>query len=65
MKVKHTIFLIAAGYILEVLGAFMKIMHRASADTVFVCSTILILAGIMLLAYKIITYPKFRDFMNW
>lgn len=65
MKVKHTIFLIAAGYILEVLGAFMKIMHRASADLVFACAAILIVAGIILLVYKLITYPKFKDFMNW
>jgi len=65
MKVKHILFLLAAGYMLEVLGAFMKVMHQASADIVLGCATIVIVVAILLLVYKLITYPKFKDFMNW
>ncbi|MCC6287835.1 MAG: hypothetical protein IT249_08120 [Chitinophagaceae bacterium] len=65
MKVKHAVIILALGYSLNFIGAFMKIMHRASADIVLLLSTICSVWGIVLLLYKLITYPKIKDFMNW
>ncbi|MDQ3277949.1 MAG: hypothetical protein M3Q06_06470 [Bacteroidota bacterium] len=59
MKAKHTILLIALGFSLDYLSSWFK-----SGQTLLLIATILKVAGILLLAYKVITYDGFRRFME-
>lgn len=65
MKVKHAVMMLALGYALNFIGAFLKIMHRASADAVLLIAMVFSVTGISVLLYKLVTYPKVKDFMNW
>jgi len=64
MKAKHAIALLIAGYCLEFVGNYFKIVHRPGADLAFLVALVLKVLGALVLLYKIIRYPKFRDFMN-
>lgn len=59
MKAKHTILLIALGFSLDYLSSWFR-----SGQTLLLIATILKVAGILLLAYKVITYDGFRRFME-
>jgi hypothetical protein len=65
MKVKHGIFILVLGYCLDFWGAVRKITHSADANYIFYAAAILKIVGGLLLLYKLFTYPKFKDFMNW
>ena len=64
MKAKYSISIIVIGYCLDFMGALFKIQHQSFADNVLILATFLKVFGLMLLAYKIITYDGFRSFMN-
>jgi len=65
MKSKHAIILLALGFCLDFFGAVRKIMHAPGADTIFIIATVMKIFGVLILVYKITTYPKTKDFMNW
>ena len=65
MKTKHALLLIAFGYCLDFVGALQKIMHHPRADLLLIMATMLKVAGVLLFAYKLITYPRTKNFMNW
>ena len=65
MKIKHAILLLILGYCLDLIAAFLKLTHAPNATMVLIVGAILKVAGGLLLLYKILTYPKFRDFLNW
>jgi len=64
MKAKHAIALVIIGYCLEFIGSFFRIVHRPGADLAFLVALVLKVVGALILLFKIISYPKFRDFMN-
>ena len=64
MKAKHGIAFLVFGYCLDSLGGLFKITHRPGADTMFSIAAVLKIAGALLLLYKIVTYPKVKDFLN-
>lgn len=64
MKAKHAIILLALGYCVDFIAAFYKIEHWRGADQFFAAGTVLKVAGVILLAYKLITSRQLRDFMN-
>ncbi|HEV7332988.1 MAG TPA: hypothetical protein VGN63_18270 [Flavisolibacter sp.] len=64
MKAKHTILLIAAGFCLDYVGTLFRSWHWSQAQTLLLLATILKVAGILLLAYKVISYDGFRRFME-
>jgi len=68
MKTKHTLIIIAIGFILTIIGALFKIMHF---ETGFITGNLLLLVGMfceifggILFLYKLFTHPKFKDFLN-
>jgi hypothetical protein len=65
MKMKHAITLLVIGYCFDFVAAFLKITHSPNADTLFAIAAILKVAGGLLFLYKVTTYPRFRDFLNW
>jgi hypothetical protein len=64
MKTKHTIILLIFGYCLDFLGGLFKIMHQRGADMILTVAAILKICGALLFLYKLVTYPKWRDFLN-
>lgn len=65
MKVKHAILLLVVGFCCDFIGADFKILHMVYADPLFVVGMVLKVVGILLFAYKLFTYPKAKDFLNW
>jgi hypothetical protein len=64
MKAKYAILLIAFGFCLDFLGSLMKITHSREANTVLIVSTLIKIAGVLLLSFKVVQYEGFRKFMN-
>jgi hypothetical protein len=65
MKTKHAITLLVLGYCFDFVGALLKITHSPDADTLLTVGAVLKVAGGLLFLYKILTYPKFKDILNW
>jgi hypothetical protein len=65
MKTKHAITLLVLGYCFDFVGALLKITHSPNADTVLKVGAILKVLGGLLLLFKILSYPKFKDILNW
>lgn len=68
MKTKHTLIIIAIGFILVVIGALLKIMHF---EIGFITGNLLLSVGMfckifggILFLYKLFAHPKFKDFLN-
>jgi len=64
MKAKHAIILLVIGYCLDFAGSLFKILHRPGADNLLTVAAILKILGALLLLYKIINYPKIKEFLN-
>jgi hypothetical protein len=64
MKTKHTIILLILGYCLDFLGGLFKILHHQGADSILTVAAILKISGALLFLYKLVTYPKWKDFLN-
>lgn len=64
MKVKHAILLIAAGFCLGIIGAYLKIVHYGSASLLLLAAMLLKLAGVLLLVYKLLRHRGLHRFLN-
>ena len=67
MKAKHGLILIALGYLLQLITRLLTFFHLAVGKLITlvdILSPALIVTGIILLGYKVITYPKWKDFFN-
>lgn len=65
MKTKHTFLILIIGFLLNIIGAFLKIVHFPNANLFLTIGSIIEVIGVLCILYKLFTYPKFRDFMNW
>lgn len=64
MKVKHAVFMIGVGYIIDWWGGLSKILHTPNANTILVFAAFLKAAGLLILLFKFATHPKLKDLMN-
>lgn len=64
MKTKHALIIFALGILLSLLGALFRIMHWPAASTILVIGTIMEVVGGLLLLFKILTNPKFKELLN-
>lgn len=64
MKAKHALFLLAIGFVLEFVGGWLKVTHWSTGEYWFLAGVFLKIAGVVLLAYKIVTYPGWKGFWN-
>lgn len=64
MKAKHAITLLVLGYCLDFIGGLFKILHTAEADITLTIAAILKVLGGLLFLYKLLSYPKFKEFME-
>ncbi|KQM34173.1 hypothetical protein [Chryseobacterium sp. Leaf201] len=65
MKTKYAVIIFLMGFLSNLIGAFLKITHYPNANLFFVIASILESLGMLIFIYKLMTYPKFREFMNW
>jgi hypothetical protein len=64
MKAKHALLMLALGFCLDFVGSYMKILHRGSADLLLLLAVILKVAGVLLLAFKLVRYSGLQRFLN-
>ncbi len=64
MKIKHALFALVLGNVLEFVGAFLKISHSEYAQLVLGLGLGLIVFGGIALLYKLAVHPKVRAFIN-
>ncbi len=68
MKAKYAIFIFLTGFLLNLAGAWFKITHisfgAVNGSTCLTMGSVLQSLGIILVIYKVFTYPKFREFLN-
>ena len=65
MKTKHALLFIALGFCLDFLAGLLRIMHATGSTSLFIMATVMKVLGMLVFVYKLITYPKTRNFMNW
>ncbi|RXM52576.1 hypothetical protein BOQ64_06855 [Chryseobacterium sp. CH25] len=69
MKIKHVLIIFLIGFLINSIGALLKITHLSfgpfSGNAVLVMGSFFESAGILLLLYKLLTGPKFKKFLNW
>ena len=64
MKAKHALILLLSGYCLDLVGAGMKMLQLGNGSTLLFVALILKLTGGLVFLYKLVTYPKWKDFLN-
>ena len=64
MKIKHTVVVLGIGFMLIIIGALFKIMHCDLGNELLVTGMLVKIIGGILLLYKLLTHPKFKDFLN-
>jgi hypothetical protein len=65
MKTRHAVALYIIGLCCDFIGALFKILHYPGADELLVFGTILKVMGALLFLYKLLTYPKVKEFLDW
>jgi hypothetical protein len=65
MKAKHAFLIFLIGFLVNIIGAFLKIVHFSNANLFLAIGSSIEVIGALLILYKLFTYLKFRDFMNW
>ena len=64
MKAKHAISILVFGYCLDFIGTLFKILHTAQADITLTIAAFLKVIGGLLFLYKLLSYPKVKDFLD-
>jgi len=68
MKAKYAIFIFLAGFLVNLIAAWLKITHISfgaiNGNICFVIGSILQSLGTILIIFKVLTYSKFKDFLN-
>lgn len=64
MKLKHWIVVLAIGFVLGLLGSWMKVLHKAYADEVLTISFIIKICCVIFITLKLINSSKLREIMN-
>lgn len=68
MKTKHTLIILAIGFLILLFGAVLKIIHLEigplNGNNVLILGMFVEVIGGFLLIYKLITAKKSNDFLN-
>lgn len=65
MKTKHALIVLILGFVLIFIGSLLKVMHWPYASEFLIAGTFFQVGGALMFLGKLLTYPKFRDFLNW
>ncbi|AEA45215.1 GldL-related protein [Fluviicola taffensis] len=64
MKAKHALILLITGFVLDYIGALLKIMHYPGGKELLIFGMLFKVIGLILFLYKLLKHPAFKDFMN-
>ncbi|WEK37781.1 MAG: hypothetical protein P0Y53_09730 [Candidatus Pseudobacter hemicellulosilyticus] len=64
MKIKISLLVLVAGYIVYFFGAWLKISHQSHAETLFIIGTVLKAGGLLLLVVSLLTHPRIKAFLR-
>jgi hypothetical protein len=64
MKLKQWIVVLVFGFIIGMVGAWMKILHKPFADLLMTTSLVIKIIAIVAIALKLIRSKRMRDLMN-
>lgn len=64
MKTKHALVVLVIAFLIVLVGALAKIMHWPFGNAMLILGLSLKVIGVLLLLYKLLTRPKFKDFLN-
>lgn len=65
MKIKIALIMLAFGYVLDFVGAWMKITHQAPADFTLTIAMFLKALGVLLFVFFILSHPKVKEFLEY
>ncbi|HEX2608269.1 MAG TPA: hypothetical protein VHK91_12860 [Flavisolibacter sp.] len=64
MKAKHAIILLALGFCLDLVVVLLRTLHVRASGDISLLAALLKIGGGFLFIYKLVTYPKWKDFLN-
>jgi glucan phosphoethanolaminetransferase (alkaline phosphatase superfamily) len=65
MRIKLSIWIVVIGFMIGLIGVWMKITHQLFADFVLGASALLKLLGVLLLAIFLLRHPKVKEFLHY
>jgi hypothetical protein len=65
MKIKVSLLILIFGYVMDFIGAWMKITHQALADEILTLSALLKIIGMLLFTFFLLAHPKVKEFLNY
>lgn len=65
MQTKHAIVFILVGFCIDFVGVTLKLLHHSLADIVIIIAMVFKVIGTLVFLYKLLSYPKFKDFLDW
>lgn len=64
MKLKHGIILLTLGFCTEFVGGMLRILHYPFAVNVGMIATTIKIVALILILYKLLNDPKFKELLN-
>jgi hypothetical membrane protein len=64
MKFKHAIYTLIAGFMLSLIGVFLKLESLKPASEILIVSYLVLFIGFGLLLFKLFTLPRTKAFLN-
>ncbi len=64
MKTKHALLILVIGFTIGFIASLLKILHMPGASIMLFIAGIIQIIGGVLFVYKLLTYPKIKDFLN-
>lgn len=65
MKIKFGILILVFGYVLEFIGAWLKITHQPFADLTLAIAALLKVIGLLLFTFTLLAHPKVKEFLKY
>lgn len=65
MKIKAALLILVFGFVIEFIGAWMKVTHQALADITLTASAFLKVIGLLSFTFLLLAHPKVKEFLNY
>jgi len=65
MKIKTGLLILIVGYVIDFIGAWMKVTHQQFADMALGIAVLLKVTGLLLFTFFLLAHPKVKAFLNY
>ena len=65
MKIKSAILTLVFGYVLDFIGAWLKITHQPFADITLTIAAFLKVIGLLAFTFMLLAHPKIKEFLEY